>query len=788
MNWLFGSKAETLEFLRDKVTAAEVLPQVVFSVGDWRDHHGRVLDRLHGEPWVRNGLLAVRSSSGHEDCQQESGAGRYQSLLDVRESQLRDAIERVISSYGEVSASDQVLIQPMVEDIVACGVVTSCEPGTGRPYAIASWADGADPRAVTSGGARSPNRWLRSRAASGEPRHEPLRAIISLLTELEEILCCRTLDVEFAIGRSGLVLLQARPLAKLTASPIVRRDIGRHLRYAERFIQSTQGRSPLVLGKAACFSVMTDWNPAEMIGRRPDSLALSLYRELITDRIWADQRHAYGYRDLRGLPLLVTIAGQPYIDVRLSLNSFVPAALPQPVAERLVDSWLDILRESPSLHDKVEFEVALTQNSFDLPRRLCEYRQSGFSASECRQIDNSLRELTNGIMRVDGPWQRDLREAGSLEERRRRVLASDLPDIAKIYALLRDCRRYGTRPFAGLARAAFVAVKILRSMVDEGIIDSDTSAQLLGGLSNTCGDVLRDSKSLTTGEFLKRHGHLRPGTYNINRCRYDEAVQEYFGEEAASTSSANLFGKSRTNRALTNESTETRVFDGALARLVEGALTERGFETDALGLERFIRRAIEARERAKWEFSKNISEILVLIERVGKHCGLTREDCSFLTIRDFEELHTSALDERTLLRRAVRAGRQRERIMSTVIMPPFLSDARQVWEFSVNPCEPTFVTRGVVVAAPVLEPSVHQAIAGRIALIQAADPGFDWIFCHGIVGLITAYGGTNSHMAIRAAELSVPAVLGVGEECLAEWARAGRLQIDCNNHSVRIAS
>jgi len=32
---------------------------------------------------------------------------------------------------------------------------------------------------------------------------------------------------------------------------------------------------------------MPDWNPAEIIGIKPKMLALSLYKELITDNIWA---------------------------------------------------------------------------------------------------------------------------------------------------------------------------------------------------------------------------------------------------------------------------------------------------------------------------------------------------------------------------------------------------------------------------------------------------------------------------------------------------------------------
>lgn len=55
---------------------------------------------------------------------------------------------------------------------------------------------------------------------------------------------------------------------------------------------------------------------------------------------------------------------------------------------------------------------------------------------------------------------------------------------------------------------------------------------------------------------------------------------------------------------------------------------------------------------------------------------------------------------------------------------------------------------------------------GKILLIPSADLGYDWIFSHGIRGFITIYGGTNSHMAIRAGELGVSAVIGVERSSL----------------------
>ena len=44
-------------------------------------------------------------------------------------------------------------------------------------------------------------------------------------------------------------------------------------------------------------------------------------------------------------------------------------------------------------------------------------------------------------------------------------------------------------------------------------------------------------------------------------------------------------------------------------------------------------------------------------------------------------------------------------------------------------------------------------ISNKIVCIENADPGFDFIFSHKIKGLITKYGGFNSHMSIRCSEL-----------------------------------
>ena len=51
-------------------------------------------------------------------------------------------------------------------------------------------------------------------------------------------------------------------------------------------------------------------------------------------------------------------------------------------------------------------------------------------------------------------------------------------------------------------------------------------------------------------------------------------------------------------------------------------------------------------------------------------------------------------------------------------------------------------------------------LGNKVVFINSADPGYDWIFTKKILALVTKYGGANSHMAIRANELGIPAVIG----------------------------
>jgi 3-oxoadipate CoA-transferase beta subunit len=60
------------------------------------------------------------------------------------------------------------------------------------------------------------------------------------------------------------------------------------------------------------------------------------------------------------------------------------------------------------------------------------------------------------------------------------------------------------------------------------------------------------------------------------------------------------------------------------------------------------------------------------------------------------------------------------------------------------------------------------------------------IMAHTIAGFVTQFGGANSHMAIRAAELGIPAVIGAGERMFRQLSKASHVHLDCANRLVRV--
>ena len=209
-----------------------------------------------------------------------------------------------------------------------------------------------------------------------------------------------------------------------------------------------QKSSSFILGDRALFGVMPDWNPAEIIGTKPTTLAASLYCDLILNEIWAKQRAEYGYRDVRPHSLLTIFAGHPYIDIRASFNSFIPKKLAKKTAKKLVNFCLEWLENHPELHDKVEFDVIPTCCDLDFfVGKVVFFQAVFFSNNEIFEIKESLLKITNNALSRS---KEDLINIEKLEKRFNEIERTEIAPLEKAFILLEDAKLYGTLPFLTL--------------------------------------------------------------------------------------------------------------------------------------------------------------------------------------------------------------------------------------------------------------------------------------------------------------------------------------------------
>ena len=480
---------------------------------------------------------------------------------------------------------------------------------------------------------------------------------------------------------------------------------------------------------------------------------------------------------MRGFPLLTDFYGLPYIDVRLSFNSFIPSELNKGTATKLINYYSEKLLKNPSFHDKIEFEVVYSCYSPDLPNRLLELEKAGFTHQEIEAILSSLKNITNNIINLNiGPWAVDVAKIATLVERRTTQYKSKTNALAKIYWLLEDAKRYGTLPFAGLARAGFVAIQMLKSLVNLNIISNDDYDTFMSNVSTVSKELAKDQKILNKKQFLARYGHLRPGTYDIETLRYDECPDLYFD-----------WG----HTAKTEIQTATFNLSSSQMRTISNLMEDHNLKISANNLFRFIKSAIEMRERSKFEFTKNISDILSEITMLGKSLGFTREDLSYSDISVFKKLHNSAANNHDMIKQTIEINKEQYEHTHHTSMPQIISSSTDIWAFEYEEGEPNFITQKTVVSKVKNIGAVRnlkENISGKIICIENADPGFDWIFSYKIDGLITMWGGANSHMAIRSGELGLPAVIGAGQLLFEKWSRAHILFIDCPGQRVEMIS
>jgi len=787
--FVFGTKSETLNRLTTFIKMGRFCKQQVFTVGMWQDDRDSIVSAICEE--FSPDHIAIRSSASAEDSWEGSSAGTFTSVLNVDSfdsSSITHAIDRVVSSYTkngrEENRENQVLVQKMVQDVVMSGVVFTRDLDSGAPYYVINYDDITNQTdSVTRGNSSQLRTVLVSRAYAEHLQDPRLGKLLGVVREIEHMSGCNALDIEFAIDiHEEIYVLQVRIITvipqetsfhKITNLP--------ELNLIRSFLSQRFLPVPYLYGKTTILGDMPDWNPAEMIGTSPKPLALSLYNYLIMDSTWRVARARIGYHNPEPASLMVCLAGHPYVDVRCSFNSLLPERLPDAVAEKLINHYLERLRANPNMHDKVEFEICFTCLDFDYSHNSKRLVEDCLTKDEVSTIRAILCKLTDNI--ISGrivPFAQLVAELDMLQVRNQQTLnipyeLSGIPIM--ISQLLDDCIKYGTIPFSILARYAFIANSLLRSLLERGVLTQERYDVFLCSVDSVATQLVRDVNAVISGGlsknvFLKVYGHLRPGTYDITSLRYDESPDSYF-----------KLGDFRPKLGLQRSKPEPFSLKIRERKEIGALIKENGFTFSVDTMFGFMKKAISLREHAKFEFTKTVSEILVLLCRLGKEYNISREDLSYLSIDTIRRLGSNvyASSPHSLLAAEIAAGWEWYEHTRMVRLPHLITNPQDIDIIEIPVSRPNYVTSKKVVGHLVvvdrkLDPS---SLRDKIAMMKSADSGFDWIFAHGIAGLITMYGGAASHMTIRASEFNIPAAIGCGEGLFNRLLKANVVELNC---------
>ena len=773
---LFSSKANTLDYFQNRIKKSKIEKMYFFSVKEWKNNKENVLNKIQKE---FESYIVIRSSAKGEDSINESQAGKFKTVLNINSRKrniISKAISEVISSYGLKKNADQVLIQKQTLNSITSGVIFTKTLSSNSPYYVINYEDGHLTDSVTKG--KISNVIKIHNKTENKIIPKKWKKLIDAIKEIEDISKNYKLDIEFAITKKEIVIFQVRPLT--TQNKINEKQVSQHVKNeiisnVKKFQKMKNNKT-----KKLIFSNMTDWNPAEIIGEKPKELEYSLYDYLIMKQSWNAGRNVLGYNNIKE-PLMERFSGKPYVNVGTSFQSLIPKKINLKFQKKMLSYFFDKLEKNPEIHDKVEFEILFTCYDFSIKKRLHEMKEYGLTNYDIKKITKQLVEFTNNVIEKTPELLKNMKnefeilELKRLEKNKNKNKRYD-EKLNDAIELLKDCRDFGTTNFSMVARLAFIATILLKTISDVSKIKKEIIEQINNSISTPVTDFQNDLirlklKKISKSEFLEKYGHLRPGTYDITIQRYDdmpELLDDFDSIEVK------RIAQTKKNK---------------LSKEFSYILKKHGLVFSNISFLEFISQTISLREKAKFEFSKSLSDSIELIASAGENIGFTRNDLSYLALNDilkFKKL--DLVDLKNKWTEKIKINKDKFWKNEFVELPPIIFSKD---EFNVIPhyiARPNYITKKKILSNIVNIDEVKKSsdINSKIILIDNADPGYDWIFSKKPSGLITKYGGVASHMAIRCSELELPAAIGCGEILFNKLKTISKINLDCKNEDITV--
>ena len=204
----------------------------------------------------------------------------------------------------------------------------------------------------------------------------------------------------------------------------------------------------------------------------------------------------------------------------------------------------------------------------------------------------------------------------------------------------------------------------------------------------------------------------------------------------------------------------------------------------------FAKESIQLRELTKSIFTKAIDEIFLALIKLGKEIKVKRQDFEFLSIKTLIT-HYNYLDSEKLYKiiiNEIKINKYNYEKTQNIKLPDVIINSNDIYcHYDVNN-RGNFITDQNIVSEVIFYESQldFNSLNNKIIFIENADPGYDFLFSYNIKGLVTKYGGANSHMAIRCLEENIPACIGLGEKKFEKFTNKNRIELDCKQKTIKV--
>jgi len=434
------------------------------------------------------------------------------------------------------------------------------------------------------------------------------------------------LDIEFGIDSNHEVIIyqvKALDIISEKSKPMTDRE----------FIDTKAFAKCNYLDTFQVLSDMAYCNPIEVMGDNPRPLDYSLYRELITKKIWSDGISTLGYEYVED-ELMQKVGNKPYISVNYMFEGLTPKGLSSKFKYKLHSYYHEKLRNNREIHNNIEDKIVFSLYDFSTSDKLKELRDNGFTDEEIKTLNDALYNLTNKALEEFKTISVTDLEAINKLTNLRRSIRENAPlqetNTMKLYRYIHDLiesvKMYGAPQYARQARYAFMAKSLCCSMVNAGYFTQQEIESFLDSIPTVLSELEEDfdkyfNGNMTREDFNKLYGHLRVGTYDIRTDSYRDTEFD------------------TDNKLAVNEKKIHEKYELDYER-INIALDKIGFNISAKDFVEYVILATKNKEYFEFEYTKSLSLVLDIIIRMGTLIGIAREDMSYLEIQDLLSYHS----------------------------------------------------------------------------------------------------------------------------------------------------